>query len=172
MTVGLEQLVSAGVGPHHFAPRTRGLAANFEEVKGSICLVDGWVVNPEATRLAESVATRLPSFLLQDRLKSLTPQRAQYDAVTDPLVFLVLRGPATQESASSSCKWTLCAMFAPAAPRCGAEYTKAKAATQQVCQTLQFVVDFFASDNDGAFLEPFYWQRNLQPPIYGGARSI
>ncbi|CAI5741867.1 unnamed protein product [Peronospora destructor] len=130
--------------------------------------MDASIVNPIAERLAGSVANpAVLSFLLWDRLKTLTPQRARdlmrllSAAVANALgVFSAERG--TQLGASS--KQLQKDFLRAASSRSGrdvvlnsvatmAKATQAlntpetKAATQQLFQTLQSVVDFFASDD-------------------------
>ncbi|CAI5705260.1 unnamed protein product [Peronospora farinosa] len=128
--------------------------------------MDASIVNPVATRLAGSVANpAVLSFLLWDRLKTLTPQHARdlmrllSTAVANALgVLSAERGKQLGVSSKQLQKDFLRA----ASSRSGREVVlntvatmakvaqalntpETKAATQQLFQTLQSVVDFFAS---------------------------
>lgn len=130
--------------------------------------VDESVVNPVASRLAESVANpAVLSFLLWDRLKTLTPQRTRdltrllATALANALgVFGAERG----QQLGASTKQLQEDFVRAASSRNGRDVVlnsvatvakvaqalntpETKAATQQVFQTLQSVVDFFASDD-------------------------
>ncbi|ETN02097.1 hypothetical protein PPTG_16751 [Phytophthora nicotianae INRA-310] len=130
--------------------------------------VDESVVNPVASRLAGSVANpAVLSFLLWDRLKTLTPQRARdltrllATALSNALgVFGAERG----QQLGASTKQLQDDFVRAASSRSGRDVVlnsvatvakvaqalntpETKAATQQLFQTLQSVVDFFASDD-------------------------
>ncbi|KAK1929469.1 hypothetical protein P3T76_015037 [Phytophthora citrophthora] len=130
--------------------------------------VDESVVNPVASRLAESVVNpTVLSFLLWDRLKTLTPQRARdltrllATALANALgVFGAERGQQlgastkqlqedfVRAASSQSGRDVVLNSVATVAKVAQALNTpETKAATQQVFQTLQSVVDFFASDD-------------------------
>ncbi|KAG7398930.1 hypothetical protein PHYBOEH_010035 [Phytophthora boehmeriae] len=130
--------------------------------------VDESVVNPVASRLANSVANpAVLSFLLWDQLKTLTPQRARdltrllATALSNALgVFGAERG----QQLGASTKQLQEDFVRAASSRAGRDVVlnsvatvakvaqalntpEIKAATQQLFQTLQSVVDFFASDD-------------------------
>ncbi|CAI5717132.1 unnamed protein product [Peronospora farinosa] len=128
--------------------------------------MDASIVNPVATRLAGSVANpAVLSFLLWERLKTLTPQHARdlmrllSTAVANALD--VLRAERGKQLGVSS-KQLQKDFLRAASSRSGREVVlnsvatmakvaqalntpETKAATQQLFQTLQSVVDFFAS---------------------------
>lgn len=129
--------------------------------------VDESVVNPVATRLAGSVVNpAVLSFLLWDRLKMLTPQRARdltrlfatalsnafsvFGAHCGQQLGLTskrLRDEFVQAASSRSGRDVVLNSVATAAKVAQACNTpESKAATQQIFLTLQSVVDFFASD--------------------------
>ncbi|OWZ09855.1 hypothetical protein PHMEG_00017374, partial [Phytophthora megakarya] len=130
--------------------------------------MDETVVNPVAARLADSVANpAVLSFLLWDRLKTLTPQRARdltrllATALANALsVFSAERGQQLRTStnqvqqafaraaSSRSGRDVVLNSVATVAKVAQALNTpETKAATQQLFQTLQSVVDFFASED-------------------------
>ncbi|KAG6977050.1 hypothetical protein JG688_00000737 [Phytophthora aleatoria] len=130
--------------------------------------VDESVVNPVASRLAGSVVNpAVLSFLLWDRLKTLTPQRARdltrllATALSNALgVFGAERGQQlgasskqlqedfVRAASSRSGRDVVLNSVATVAKVAQALNTpETKAATQQLFQTLQSVVDFFASDD-------------------------
>ncbi|KAL4130460.1 hypothetical protein PRIC2_006457 [Phytophthora ramorum] len=139
-----------------------------DAVRWATTKVDESVVNPVASRLAGSVANPVVlSFLLWDRLKTLTPQRARdltrllATALTNALgVFGAERG----QQLGASTKQLQQEFVRAASSRSGRDVVlnsvatvakvaqalntpETKAATQQLFQTLQSVVDFFASDD-------------------------
>ncbi|KAL3660199.1 hypothetical protein V7S43_014730 [Phytophthora oleae] len=139
-----------------------------DAVRWATTKVDESVVNPVASRLAESVANpAVLSFLLWDRLKTLTPQRARdltrllATALANALgVFGAERGQQlgastkqlqedfVRAASSRSGRDVVLNSVATVAKVAQALNTpETKAATQQVFQTLQSVVDFFASDD-------------------------
>ncbi|KAL7681291.1 hypothetical protein Plhal304r1_c058g0145401 [Plasmopara halstedii] len=130
--------------------------------------MDESLINPVATHLAGSVVNpAVLSFLLWDRLKNLTPQRARdlsrlvATAIANALgVLSAQRGQQLRSNtkrlrdefvqAASSCigrdvVLNSCAMAAKVAQ--AVSTPESKAATQQAFLTLQSVVDFFASDD-------------------------
>ncbi|CEG47591.1 uncharacterized protein PHALS_04742 [Plasmopara halstedii] len=130
--------------------------------------MDESLINPVATHLAGSVVNpAVLSFLLWDRLKNLTPQRARdlsrlvASAIANALgVLSAQRGQQLRSNtkrlrdefvqAASSCigrdvVLNSCAMAAKVAQ--AVSTPESKAATQQAFLTLQSVVDFFASDD-------------------------
>ncbi|KAG7388848.1 hypothetical protein PHYPSEUDO_011682 [Phytophthora pseudosyringae] len=130
--------------------------------------VDESVVNPVASRLAGSVANpAVLSFLLWNRLKTLTPQRARNltrllaTALANALgVFGAERGQQlgastnqlqedfVRAASSRGGRDVVLNSVATVAKVAQALNTpETKAATQQLFQTLQSVVDFFASDD-------------------------
>ncbi|POM68353.1 Hypothetical protein PHPALM_15499 [Phytophthora palmivora] len=139
-----------------------------DAVRWATTKMDETVVNPVAARLADSVANpAVLSFLLWDRLKTLTPQRARdltrlvATALANALgVFGAERG----QQLGASTKQLQQDFVRAASSRSGRDVVlnsvatvakvaqalntpETKAATQQLFQTLQSVVDFFASDD-------------------------
>ncbi|GMF47527.1 unnamed protein product [Phytophthora fragariaefolia] len=138
-----------------------------DAVRWAATKVDESVVNPVASRLAESVANpAVLSFLLWDRLKTLTPQRARdltrllATALANALGVLgaergrrlgasaqQLQDDLIRAASSRGGRDVVLNGVATAAKVAQALNTpETKAATQQLFQTLQSVVDFFASD--------------------------
>uniref|UniRef100_A0AAV1VB24 Uncharacterized protein n=1 Tax=Peronospora matthiolae TaxID=2874970 RepID=A0AAV1VB24_9STRA len=136
--------------------------------------MDASIVNPVAARLAGSVANpAVLSFLLWDRVKTLTPQRARdlmrllTTAMTDALgVFGAEKGQQLRASSKQLQKDFLCAAVsrngrdvvlnsvATVAKVAQALNTpETKSATQQLVHTVQSVVDFFASDEGRRVIE-------------------
>ncbi|KAE8886983.1 hypothetical protein PF005_g12814 [Phytophthora fragariae] len=139
-----------------------------DAVRWATMKVDESVVNPVASRLASSVANpAVLSFLLWDRLKTLTPQRARdltrllATALANALgVFGAERGQrlgastkqlqedfARAASSRSGRDVVLNGVATVAKVAQALNTPETKAATQQLFQTLQSVVDFFASDD-------------------------
>ncbi|EGZ16716.1 hypothetical protein PHYSODRAFT_544573 [Phytophthora sojae] len=139
-----------------------------DAVRWATTKVDESVVNPVASRLAGSVANpAVLSFLLWDRLKTLTPQRARdltrllATALANALgVFGAERGQrlgastkqlqedfARAASSRSGRDVVLNGVATVAKVAQALNTPETKAATQQLFQTLQSVVDFFASDD-------------------------
>ncbi|RLN26061.1 hypothetical protein BBO99_00000567 [Phytophthora kernoviae] len=140
-----------------------------DAVRWATTKVDESVVNPVASRLANSVANpAVLSFLLWNQLKTLTPQRARdltrllATALSNALsVFGADRGQQlgtstkqlqedfVRAASSHTGRDVVLNSVATVAKVAQALNTpETKAATQQLFQTLQSVVDFFAS-NDG-----------------------
>ncbi|KAG6580073.1 uncharacterized protein IUM83_16015 [Phytophthora cinnamomi] len=139
-----------------------------DAVRWATTKVDQSVVNPVAARLAESVANpAVLSFLLWDRLKTLTPQRARdltrllATALANALGVLSAErgqrlGASTRQlqqdfaraaSSRSGRDVVLNGVASVSKVAQALSTPEAKAATQQLFQTLQSVVDFFASDD-------------------------